>query len=142
MTVEQKNGTDNNNDFTQQRTPISEWITAVLGAALVLSTIGFMLYQATQNQQLPPAVMVKVGGIEQLGGIYVVQVNTYNLGDKTAASVKVEGILTNREGRQIETSEAELDYVPSHSIRQAGLFFTHDPKAYTLAVRATGFQVP
>jgi uncharacterized protein (TIGR02588 family) len=35
-----------------------------------------------------------------------------------------------------------FDYVPGHSVRQGGLFFTRDPRSGHLSVRARGYSAP
>ena len=37
---------------------------------------------------------------------------------------------------------ARIDYVPGHSVRQGGLFFTRDPRTGHLSLRARGYSAP
>jgi uncharacterized protein (TIGR02588 family) len=64
-----------------------------------------------------------------------------NEGGTTAAGLTVEGEL--RDGTEsVETSDSTIDYVPSHSERQGGLFFTLDPGEYEVQLRAKGYEMP
>lgn len=58
-----------------------------------------------------------------------------------AAPLAVEGKLTGENGR-VEMGETIIDYVPSHSYRQGGLFFSQDPRKYPLQLRAKGYAAP
>ena len=51
-----------------------------------------------------------------------------------------EGILSG--GGADETSRVVFDYVPGHSVRQGGLFFTRDPRTGHLTLRARGYSAP
>ena len=56
------------------------------------------------------------------------------------AQVKIEGILSG--GGADEISRVVFDYVPGHSVRQGGLFFTRDPRTGHLSLRARGYPAP
>ena len=122
-------------------TPLLEWIVAAVGLVLVLSTIGFTFYRAWRETETPPAVSVTVETIVAQDAGYLVTFRALNEGEGTAAAVTVEGVLL-QDGEEIELSTASLDFVPSFSERQGGLFFTEDPEQYELQLRATGYADP
>ena len=48
-----------------------------------------------------------------------------------------------REGTEsVETSNTTIEYVPAHSERKGGLFFTSDPRQYVLRLQAKGYEKP
>ncbi len=129
------------NGLISDETPLLEWIVAAVGLVLVLSTIGFTFYRAWRETDTPPAVSVTVETIVAQGDRYLVTFRALNEGEGTAAAVTVEGVLL-QDGEAIELSTASLDFVPSRSERQGGLFFTQNPEQYELRLRATGYADP
>lgn len=121
--------------------PAWEWGVAFLGLALVLAVIGFMVYQAVTGDDSAPQVTVYIESILPLNPGYLVQIRAVNQGGTTAAHVIVEGRLTG-ENERVEMGETVLDYVPSHSSRKGGLFFSQDPRKYPLQLRAEGYAEP
>ena len=117
------------------------WGIALLGLALVAGSIAFMLYEAAAGDSSPPDVAVHVDATLQIRNGYLVKFRAVNEGGSTAEGVTVEGVL--RSGSDIlETSNTVLEYVPAHSEREGGLFFTSDPRQYQLQLRAKGYENP
>jgi uncharacterized protein (TIGR02588 family) len=121
--------------------PPWEWDVAFLALVLVLAAFGFIAYQAAAGDDSPPAVSVQVDTILPLDSGYLVQLRAVNQGGSTAAQVAVEGVLAGENGR-MEMGETIIDYVPSHSYRKGGLFFSQDPRKYPLQLRAKGYTEP
>lgn len=121
--------------------PVWMWAIGVLGLVLVIGSIGFALYEAAAGDSSPPDVAVEVEGIVPAENGFLVEFRAVNEGGTTAAGLTVEGELRN--GTEIvETSDTTVEYVPSHSQRAGGLFFTLDPRQYELQLRATGYETP
>ena len=118
-----------------------EWVAAAVSTALVLAVVGYMLYDAVARPQTPPSITVQADSVLRANGLWLVEFQARNHGHQTAAQVKVEGALMDG-GEAVETSEAVLDYVPGESVRRGGLFFTRDPRAHRLELRALGYQEP
>ncbi|HEX2079114.1 MAG TPA: TIGR02588 family protein [Longimicrobium sp.] len=118
-----------------------EWVAAAVSAALVLSVLALLAYDAVVRPQTPPAVEVRADTVLQAGGLWLVEFEAFNRGHNTAAAVKVEGRISGAAG-EVETSEAVVDYVPGRSRRRGGLFFRHDPRVHRLELRALGYQEP
>ena len=117
------------------------WGIALLGLALVAGSIAFMLYEAVAGDSSPPDITVHVDSILPIRNGYLVKFRAVNEGGSTAEGLTVEGVLRN--GTEIlETSNTVLEYVPAHSEREGGLFFTSDPRQYQLQLRAKGYENP
>jgi uncharacterized protein (TIGR02588 family) len=56
--------------------------------------------------------------------------------------VRIEGTLSATSNQTPQTSSVILDYIPGRSAREGGLFFTQDPQAENLVLRASGFANP
>lgn len=129
------------NDERQSHTSPVEWAVAALGALLVLGAAGSLLYEALAGPATPPAVAVEVRAIQPVGSGYLVEFEAFNHGGETAAQVTVEGTLSH-DGSEVEASTTMLDFIPPEAHRRGGLFFTEDPRAFELALRATGYASP
>jgi uncharacterized protein (TIGR02588 family) len=71
----------------------------------------------------------------------LVEFRALNEGGRTAAGLTIEGELRNGT-KVVESSDTTLEYLPSHSERSGGLFFTADPREYQLELRAKGYETP
>jgi uncharacterized protein (TIGR02588 family) len=117
------------------------WCIAILGLLLVTGSIAFMLYEAAAGDSSPPDITVHVDATLQIRNGYLVRFRAVNEGGSTAEGVTVEGVLRN--GTEVmETGNTVLEYVPAHSEREGGLFFTLDPRQYHLQLRAKGYENP
>ena len=128
------------NKATAQEIPITEWIIGALGALLTLAAIAYLVHEAWRGDRSPPEIAVSVSAIESIRTGYRVRLQARNEGGEAAARVRVEGRLTS--GGESETVETELDYLPAHSERTAGLFFRRDPREGQLELRATSYEDP
>ena len=117
------------------------WGIALLGLALVAGSIAFMLYKAVAGDSSPPDITVHVDSILPIRNGYLVKFRALNEGGSTAEGVTIEGAVRN--GTEIlETSNTVIEYVPAHSEREGGLFFTTDPRQNQLQLRAKGYEDP
>jgi uncharacterized protein (TIGR02588 family) len=121
--------------------PLWMWGIAFIGLALVLGSIVFMLYEAAAGDSSPPDVTVRVDSILPTRNGFLVTFLALNEGGSTAEGLTVEGELRNGT-ESLEMSNTTIEYVPSHSEREGGLFFTLDPRRYELQLRAKGYEKP
>ncbi|EIM29848.1 Protein of unknown function (DUF2393) [Microvirga lotononidis] len=123
-----------------QRVPWLEWLAAGIGLFLVLGVFGVIGWQAFHGATTPPVITVQVENVAPVEGGYRVLFRARNGAGEAAAQVEVEGKVSADGGEEV--SRVVLDYIPGHSARRGGLFFTRDPRTGALAVRATGFAEP
>jgi uncharacterized protein (TIGR02588 family) len=123
------------------RTSRWEWFVALVGLAITLGTIGFVLWEAAFGDDGPPDVVVTVDSIREVQAGYLVSFQAENRGGQTAEGVDVEGVL-ERDGEEVEIAATTLDYVPAGSARRGGLFFERNPDAYVLSLVAKGYEQP
>ena len=88
-----------------------EWIVAVVGLVILVGMIGYLLWQAAQDQGRPPSLTLTVEAVAPVHGGYVAEINVLNEGDQTAADVTIVGQLLDGE-TVAEEREMTLDYVP------------------------------
>ena len=134
---------DQQGDADQQsRQPdMIEWVIGGVSGVLVAAMIGFVLYEAFTTTRSGPVIAISVETIEATMAGHRVEFRATNLGDATAAGVKIEGTL-DRDGQTIETVDVTLDYVPAHSERGGGMFFERDPSQYELTLQARSYNIP
>jgi len=138
---QRERGKDERGAAPGKRTPWLEWLAAGVGLLLVLVVFGSIGWQALGDATSPPDVVVETTGVARTGSGYRVMFRARNRGGAAAAQVRIDGILSG--GDQMpETSSVILDYIPGQSAREGGLFFSRDPQAGVLAVRAAGFAKP
>ena len=118
-----------------------EWLAAAIGALILLSTIGYMAVYGLTQPDGPPKIALVQGPVEPVGDGYVMQFTVRNEGSSTAAALHVSGQLLDG-GQLVEESEATIDYVPEHSEREGGLFFTLDPRQHGVSLRSEGYSKP
>jgi uncharacterized protein (TIGR02588 family) len=136
-----RTGPDSKSRQESNAIPIWEWIVAALGLVIVTGVLGFLLYEALGGNQLPPDVKLSVDSVAQTGNGYLVKITAVNQGGSTAEGVIVEGQLKNGT-EPVERSQTTLEYLPPHSKKRAGLFFTRDPRQFELQVRPFGYEEP
>lgn len=126
---------------TAQQVPWLEWLASGIGFVLVLGIFGVIGWQAFDGATAPPAITVEIENVVPVDDGYRVLFRARNSAGEAAAQVEIEGKVAGV-GDEAETSRVVLDYVPGHSSRKGGLFFTRDPRSGALAMRATGYVDP
>lgn len=123
-------------------TPLLEWVASGIGLLLTLGLLAVIGRDALSREaEQLPAIDVAIRRIVPAGSGFVVEIEAVNRSGGTAAAVEIEGELKSG-GTSLETSSFTLDYVPGHSRRSGGLFFSEDPRRHQVEVRALGFQTP
>lgn len=118
-----------------------EWVVAGIGAAIIVSAIGYLLWYGLTHPYAPPALRIEKEAIMPAPEGFLVVLRVRNEGGSTAASVHVGGELVDN-GQVIEQSETVLDFVPESSESEAFLQFTRDPQAFSLRLRVKGMTEP
>ena len=133
-------------DQKQQHAKITDapawmWGIALVGLVLVTASIGFMLYEAIAGDSSHANVSVYVDSTLPTTNGYLVKFRAVNAGGSTVEGLTIEGTL--RDGSAVmEISDTVLEWLPAHSEREGGLFFTSDPRQYQLQLRAKGYENP
>ena len=121
--------------------PPLEWAVAAIGLLLVVATAGLLVVQGYVNGGSPPDISLRVESITRLRNGYVAKVKAVNVGGEAAVDVTVVGELANASG-VAEQSEMSFQYLPPHSERTGGIFFTKDPRQFELKLTAKGYESP
>lgn len=125
----------------EEAPPLWEWVTAALGLALLLASLGYLLHDAWTAQDRPPAPAIRVLGVEPQQGRFLVRLRVLNESPATAAALRIEGEL-KRGDEVVERSEMEFPFLPGRSSRDGGLYFSQDPRTLRLELSARSYQRP
>ena len=118
----------------------------MLGLILVLSTLGYLFYDAITQGQDAARLEVRLGQPQEAGAsdtkYHVVPVTVINSGDRTAEGVLVE-VALEKDGEEIESSEFEIAFVPRHSQSKGQVVFSQNPSTTgELKPRVLGYEEP
>lgn len=121
--------------------PLVEWIIGSVGLLIVALVVGVLIYEAVAGDKSPPDVKLTVQAIAPLRNGYLVKVRAENEGGEPAARVAINVELVNQT-QVVEAAETQFEYLPAHSTREAGVFFSHDPRQGELRLQALGYEEP
>ncbi|HZH32864.1 MAG TPA: hypothetical protein VEY11_19000 [Pyrinomonadaceae bacterium] len=126
-----------------QKNPV-EWAVFVAGLALVLSALGYLIYDGATMGSDPPSIEVRLGTPEARAHNFIVPVTVTNHGDETAEGVAVEVLLESGVGGMEESARGELTvaFLPRRATREGFVAFRQDPRAARLTARVLGYGTP
>ncbi|HEX6014966.1 MAG TPA: hypothetical protein VFY87_24845 [Geminicoccaceae bacterium] len=124
-------------------TPPLEIALGLLGGAVVLGLVGFLLFSAVRGEgRGHPAVSVELMAPARLDrGSWVVPFRAVNDGRAPASQVRLEAELALPDGRR-ERGEVVIDYLAGGAEEAGWFLFADDPAAGRLTARALGFLRP
>jgi len=119
-----------------------EWLVFAASLVLVLSTLGYLVYDAATFGEAPPSIEFQLGQPQPLSNRFVVPVSVTNQGDETATGVHIEVVLESG-GKEQESGEFEITFLPRHSTREGWVTFETDPRTVQqIKARVVGFEKP
>ena len=119
-----------------------EWIVFVISLILVLFTLGYIVYDGATLGETPPNIELQLGQSQPQSDRFIVPVTAKNRGDETAETVQIE-VTLNSDGREEETAEFEIAFLPRHSTRRGWVTFQTDPRTVEqMEARVLGFEKP
>jgi uncharacterized protein (TIGR02588 family) len=129
------------NALRPQATSAWEWVIAIVGALLVVSTLSYLIYFEASTSSRPPQVTIDWPVIMRSGDKYLVSFIARNQSSATAAGLRIRGEL-RQDGRIVESSELSFDYLPGFSDRQGYFYFEQDPSVGELHVFPLSYVEP
>ena len=119
-----------------------EWLVFTASLILVLSTLGYLVYDGATFGEAPPNIEFQLGQPQQRSNRFVVPVSVTNRGDETAQGVHIEVTLESG-GQEQENADFEIAFLPRHSTRKGWVTFKTDPRsAEQMEARVLGFEKP
>ncbi len=119
-----------------------EWVVFGVGLVLVLSTLGYLVYDGVTATGTPPDIEVRVGEPRPGGAGFLVPVTVVNRGGQTAEGVSVEVVLEGAGGSEPERGEFTVAFLPRGGTREGWVSFRSDPRTGRLTARASGYEKP
>lgn len=119
-----------------------EWVIFAVGLLLVVSTLGYLIYDATTVSEAPPNIEIQLGEIQPQTQNFLVPVSATNKGQQTAETVQIEVVLENG-GKEEESAEFQIQFLPRGAKRSGWVTFETDPRTVEkIKTRAVGFEKP
>ncbi|HEU5050698.1 MAG TPA: hypothetical protein VFU00_10265 [Gemmatimonadales bacterium] len=120
--------------------PLPERILGAASGVVILALIVYLAIRALANDGMPPDIHVRMTGVTQVPSGWLVEIEATNRGSAAAVELEIEAELEGPAGT--ERRSIMFDYVPPRASRRGGLFFTGDPRARPVVLRAAGFRTP
>lgn len=119
-----------------------EWIVFAASLVLVVSMLGYLVYDVSTLGEAPPRIEFQLGTPQPQLNHFLVPVSVTNSGDETAEGVLVEVVLESG-GKEQESGEFEIAFLPRHSTRSGWVTFQTDPRTVEhIKARVLGFEKP
>ncbi len=125
----------------RDQVPTVEWITGLIGLAIVVAILGAIGWEAIRGGTTQPALEITLEAVTEGPAGYIAGIVVRNASRQAAADVLVEGRMRAAGGGEAR-SEVRLDYVPGLSERRAVLTFPSRPQPPGLALRVLGYTTP
>jgi uncharacterized protein (TIGR02588 family) len=121
-----------------------EWAAAAVGAAILVSIVGYLIYESiARPPEARPEIVVNSGAAVPLAnGAFLVPIEVKNRGHVTGAGVNVSGALVGTDGAVVEASAVTFAFIAQHSKETGGLYFAADPRTLRLILRVEGYTDP
>lgn len=119
-----------------------EWVVFAASFVLVVSTLGYLVYDGATLGDAPPSIQFQLGKPQPQLNHFIVPVSVTNQGDETAEGVQVEVVL-ERGGQEQESAQFEIAFLPRQSTREGWVTFETDPRTVDeMKARVLGFEKP
>lgn len=119
-----------------------EWIVFAVSLVLVVSTLGYLVYDGATFGDAPPRIEFVLGTPQRQLNHFLVPVSVTNRGEQTAEGVHIEVVLESG-GKEQESGEFEIAFLPRHSTRKGWVTFQTDPRTVEqMKARVLGFEKP
>ena len=119
-----------------------EWVVFVVGLALVLSALAYLVYDGATMSSDPPSIEVRLGSPEARAHNFIVPVTVTNHGDETAEGVAIEVLMEGGGGGEPTRGELTIAFLPRRATREGFVTFQQDPRAARLNARVLGYEKP
>lgn len=119
-----------------------EWTVFTLSLLLVITIIGYLVYQVYNQKEETPDIIVETRHDPSDNNPYRYHITVYNRGGQTAETVVIE-VTVKKGGKELENAELELPFVPKESKREGWVNFSADPVlADTMEAHVVSYKKP
>lgn len=124
----------------EEDTPLLEWIFGAIGLVLFAGALVVTVLNGL-SQDEPPTITTRIEQAQPSAGRFRVEFEATNSGDETAAHVQLVATLKDG-GAVVESRTVEIDFLPPHSSRRAGVLFDRSPEGLVVEIKAVSYQHP
>ncbi len=117
-----------------------EWTVFGLSAALVLATIGLLIFAEIRREDGPPRLVVMTGTPSLHGGRTVIPVTVTNRGGSVAENVNVRICIGTSDDRR--EAGFTIDYIPRSATRKGAVSFAGSDPDIVPDCRVLGYGCP
>lgn len=96
-----------------------EWIVFAASLVLVLSILGYLVYDVATVGEVPPNIEVQLGQPQPQSNHFLVPLSVTNRGGETAEGVHIEVTLENG-SKEEESADFEIAFLPATPPAKAG----------------------
>lgn len=114
-----------------------EWLVFALSVLLIMTVIGFLVYDLSRDKGMPPEIHVTLGEPAAAPHGFVVPVTVTNKGQQTAQELQVE---VTREGADSEQAEFQIDFLSAGEVRQGWVGFSETSLELRFKTRVKGYR--
>lgn len=120
-----------------------EWLVFAISLVLVITTLGYLVYDGATFSETPPNVELELGKVQaQAKDRFIVPITAINRSEITAEGVQIE-VTLNDNGKEQENAQFEIAFLPRHSTREGWVTFTTDPRTVDkIEARVLGLEKP
>lgn len=119
-----------------------EWLVFALSLAIVLCTLGYLVYDGATSAKTPANIALELGKPQPQANFFKIPVSVTNSGDTTAETVQIEVTLESS-GKEQESAQFEIAFLPRRSKREGWVTFKTDPRTVQeMTARVLGFEQP
>ena len=117
-----------------------EWLVFAVSFVLVLCTLGYLVYDGATSAKTRANIELELGKQQSQANRFIIPVLVTNSGDTTAETVQIEVTLENS-GKEQESAQLEIGFLPRHSKREGWVTFQTDPRTVQeTKARVLGFE--
>ncbi len=119
-----------------------EWLVFALSFVLVVCTLGYLVYDGATSAKTPANIELELGKPQSQANRFIIPVLVINSGDTTAETVQIEVKLESA-GKEQESAQFEIGFLPRHSQREGWVTFQTDPRTVEeMTAKVLGFEQP
>ncbi len=118
-----------------------EWTVFAASVLIIGGVVALLVRGAMQSNEKQPDLKIETGAPVRSSDGYTVPVIVRNEGSGTAEQARIRMALVEN-GRDVETAELVITFVPRQSRREGWVVFRRDPACCTVAARTLAYEKP
>ena len=119
-----------------------EWLVFGLSLVIVVCTLGYLVHDGATSAKTPANIELELGEPQPQRNRFIIPVAVTNNSDTTAETVQIE-VKLETSGKEQESAQLEIGFLPRKSKREGWVTFQTDPRTVEeMTARVLGFEQP